>query len=126
MIWMTKFYFGSSTSCKIITKQYNYLLQLFHIHSDASNTEIACVFGVKGRENICCRNLTDLEKAFSSAWHKLEAMRFSFPSLIKQFENNFFGLDENIIRKPIKFPKQLLYDTALNKYSKTTLGKNNC
>ena len=102
------------------------MLQLFHIHSDASNTEIACVFDVKGNENICYRNLTDLEKAFSSTWHKLEAMQFSFPSLIKQLENKCFGLDENIIRKPTKFPKRLLYDTALNKYSKTTLGKNNC
>ena len=43
-----------------------YNIPFFHVHSDASNTGIACVFDVRGKRNICYRNLTDLEKKFSS------------------------------------------------------------
>ena len=64
-----------------------YNIPFFHVHSDASNTEIACVFDVRGKRNICYRNLTDLEKTFSSTWRKLVAIRFSLLSSIKQFEN---------------------------------------
>ena len=53
-----------------------YNIPLFHVHSDASNTGIACVFNVRGKRNICFRNVTDLEKTFSSTWCKLEAIRF--------------------------------------------------
>ena len=34
----------------------------FHVHLDASNTGIACVFDVRGKKNICYRSLTDLKK----------------------------------------------------------------
>ena len=64
-----------------------YNIPLFHVHSDASNTGIACVFDVRGKKNICYRNLTELEKTFSSTWRELEAIRFSLLSGIKQFEN---------------------------------------
>ena len=60
---------------------------LYHFHSDASNTGIACVLDVRGKENICYRNRTNLEKTFSFTWCELEATRFSFLSSIKQFEN---------------------------------------
>ena len=63
-----------------------YNIPLFHLHSDASNTGIACVFDVRGKKNICYRNLTDLEKAYSSTWRELEAIRFSLLSLIKGTE----------------------------------------
>ena len=53
-----------------------YNIPLFHVHSDASNTGIACVFNVGGKRNICHRNLTGLEKTFSSTRRELEAIRF--------------------------------------------------
>ena len=56
---------------------------IFHVHADASNTGIACVFDVRGKKNICYRNLTDLEKRFGSTWGKLEAIRFSLLFSIK-------------------------------------------
>ena len=64
-----------------------YNIPLFHVHSDASNTEIVCVFNVRGKRNIYYRNLTDLEKTFSSSWCELEAIRFYLLYSIKQFEN---------------------------------------
>ena len=64
-----------------------YNIQFFHVHSDASNTGIACVFDVRGKRTICYRNLTDLEKTFSSTWCELETIRFSLLSSIKQLEN---------------------------------------
>ena len=39
-----------------------YNIPLSHVHSDASNTGIACVFDVRRMKNICYWNLTDLEK----------------------------------------------------------------
>ena len=76
MTRLTKFYFGSSTN-KYSNKVINcYNIPLFHVHSDASNTGIACVFSVRGKRNICYRNVTDLEKTFSSTWRELEAIRF--------------------------------------------------
>ena len=47
-----------------VIKCYN--IQLFHVDSDPSNTGIACVFGVRGKKNICYRNVTNLGKTFSS------------------------------------------------------------
>ena len=38
-----------------------YSIPILHLHSDASNIGIACVFDVRGKKNICFRNLTDLE-----------------------------------------------------------------
>ena len=35
-----------------------YNILLFQVHSDASNTVIACVFDWRGKKNICYRNLT--------------------------------------------------------------------
>ena len=43
-----------------------YNIPFFQVYSDASNTGIACVFDVRGKRNTCYRNLTDLEKTFSS------------------------------------------------------------
>ena len=63
MTRLTKFYFGRS--------------------SDASNTGIAYVFDARGKRNICYRNLTDLEKTFSSTSRELEGIRFSLLSSIK-------------------------------------------
>ena len=40
----------------------SYNIPLLHVHSDASNTGIACVFNVRGKKNICYRNLTYLKK----------------------------------------------------------------
>ena len=54
-----------------------YNISLLHVHSDASNTEIACVFDAKGKENIY-RNLSHLGKTFGSTWPKLEATNFLF------------------------------------------------
>ena len=51
-----------------------YNILFFHVHSDASNTGIACVFDATGKGNICYRNFTDLEKTFSSTWRELEAI----------------------------------------------------
>ena len=73
-----------------VTNCYN--TTFFHVHSDASNTGIACVFDVRGNRNICYRNLTDLEKTFSSTWCELEAIPFPLLSSIKQFGNKcIFG-----------------------------------
>ena len=76
----------------------------FHVHSDASNTGIACVFDVRGKRNICYRNLTDLEKTFSSTWRELEAIRFSLLSSIKQFKNKciFWYTDNFATQQVIK------------------------
>ena len=43
-----------------VTNCYN--IPLFHVHSVVSSTVIACVFDVRGKENICYRNLTDFRK----------------------------------------------------------------
>ena len=64
-----------------------YNIPLVHVHSDASNIGIACVLDVREKKNICYKNLTDLEKIFSSTWSELEAIRSSLLSTIKQFEN---------------------------------------
>ena len=64
-------------------------IPMFHVHSDASNAGIACVFDAKGNKNICYWSLTDLEKTFSSTWRELEAIWFSLLSSVKQFENKF-------------------------------------
>ena len=61
-------------------------ITLFLLHSDASNTGIACVFDLSGKKNICYRNLPDLGKTFSSTWRELEAIRFSLLFSIKKFE----------------------------------------
>ena len=69
-----------------------YNIPFFHVHSETSSRKIACVFDVRGKRNICYRNLIDLEKTFSSTWRRLEAIRFSLLSSIKQFENKcIFG-----------------------------------
>ena len=34
-----------------------YNIPLFYVHSDASNREIACVFGIREKKNICFRKL---------------------------------------------------------------------
>ena len=60
----------------------------FQVHSDASNTGITCVFDLRGK-NICYRNLTDLEKTFSSTLRELEAIQLSLLSLIS-LEINVF------------------------------------
>ena len=65
---------------------------LYHFHSDASNTGIACVLDVRGKENICYRNRTNLEKTFSFTWCELEATRFSFLSCIFIYRDNFATL----------------------------------
>ena len=103
MTRLTKFYFGSSTN-KYSNKVINcYNIPLFHVHSDASNTGIACVFSVRGKRNICYRNVTDLEKTFSSTWRELEAIRFSLLSLIKQFESKcIFWYTDNFATQQIK------------------------
>ena len=62
-----------------------YNIPLFHVHSDASNIGIICVFAVRGKKDICDRNLIYLQKIFGSIWRKLEAIQFSLLSLIKQF-----------------------------------------
>ena len=66
-----------------------YNIPLFHVHSDASNTVIPSVFDVRGKKNICYRNLTDLEKTFSSTLRELEAIQLSLLSLIS-LEINVF------------------------------------
>ena len=79
-----------------------YNIPLFHVHSDASNTGITCVFDVREKKNICYRNLTELEKTFSSTWHELEAIRFSLLSGIKQFENKcIFWYTDNFATQQI-------------------------
>ena len=74
-----------------------YNILLLHVHSDASKTGIACIFDVRGKKNICYKNLICLiclEKTFSSAWRKLEAIRFSlyFLRLSSLKINVFFGI----------------------------------
>ena len=65
-----------SLVCGFTTNQFNlvkysikvincYNILLFHVHSDASNTGIACDFDARRKKNTCYRNLTTLEKAFS-------------------------------------------------------------
>ena len=79
-----------------------YNIPFFHVHSDASNTGIACVFDIRGKRNICYRNLTDLEKTFSSTWRELEAIRFSLLSSIKQFKNKcIFWYTDNFATQQI-------------------------
>ena len=39
-----------------------YNIPMFHVHSDANKIGIAFVFDIRGKKNICYRNLTDLEK----------------------------------------------------------------
>ena len=81
-----------------------YNIPFFHVHSDASNTGIASAFDVRGKGNAFYRNLTDLEKTFSSSWRELEAIRFSLLSSIKQFENKciFWYTDNFSTQKMIK------------------------
>ena len=79
-----------------------YNIPLFHVDSDASNTGIVCAFDVMGKQNICLRNLTDLEKTFSSTWCELEAIRFSLLFSIKQFENKcIFWYTDNFATQQI-------------------------
>ena len=66
-----------------VTNCYN--IPLFHVHSDIGNARISCIFEVSGKKNICYRNHSDLEKAFT--WCELKAIQFSLLSSIKQFEN---------------------------------------
>ena len=74
-----------------VIKRYN--IPLFHVHSDPSNTGIACVFGVRGKKNICYRNVTDLGKTFSSTWSELEAIRLSLLFRFSSLKiNAFFGM----------------------------------
>ena len=100
-----------------------YNIPLFHVHSDASNTGIACVFDVRGKRNICYRNLTDLEKTFSSTWCELEAIRFSLLSSIKQFENKcIFWYTDNFATKQIikcGSNKTHIHSLALNIFNLT-------
>ena len=100
-----------------------YNIPFFHVHSDASNTEIACVFDVRGKRNICYRNLTDLEKTFSSIWCKLEAIRFSLLSSIKQFENKciFWYTDNFATQQVIKCGgnKAHIHSLALNIFNRS-------
>ena len=70
-----------------------YNIPLLHVNSDASNTENACVFDVRGKKNICYRNLTDLEKTFSSTLRELEAIQLSLLSLISLEINAFWYID---------------------------------
>ena len=96
---------------------------MFHIHSDASNTGVACVFDVKGKKNICYRNLTDLEKTFSSTWRELEAIRFFSLSSVKQFENKciFWYTDNFAAQQIIKCGsnKTHIHSLALNIFNLT-------
>ena len=95
-----------------------YNIPFFHVHSDASNTGIACVFDLRGKRNICYKNLTDLEKTFSSTWHELEAIQFSLLSSIKQFENKcIFWYTDNFTTKQIikcGSNKTYIHSLALN------------
>ena len=90
-----------------------YNIPLFHIHSDASNTGIASVY----------RNLTDLEKTFSSTWRELEAVSFSLLFSIKQFENKcvFWCTDSFATQQIIKCGsnKTHIHSLALNIFSLT-------
>ena len=67
-----------------------YNIPLFHVHSDASNTVIPSVFDVRGKKNICYRNLTDLEKTFSSTWLELEACDFLYSLRLNSSKINVF------------------------------------
>ena len=67
-----------------------YYIPLFHVHSDTSNTVIASVFDVRGKKNICYRNLTDLEKTFSSTWLELEASDFLYSLRLNSSKINVF------------------------------------
>ena len=100
-----------------------YNIPFFHVHSDASNTGIAYVFDVRGKRNICYRNLTDLEKTFSSTWRELEAIRFSLLSSIKQFENKcIFWYTDNFATKQIikcGSNKTHIHSLALNIFNLT-------
>ena len=123
MTQLTKFYFGSSAN-KYNNKVINcYNIPLFHVHSDASNTGIACVLDVRGKKNICYRNLTDLEKTFSSTWRELEAVSFSFLFSIKQFENKciFWYTDSFATQQIIKCGsnKTHIHRLALNIFNLT-------
>ena len=100
-----------------------YNIPLFHIHSDASNTGIASVFDLRWKKNICYRNLTDLEKTFSSTWRELEAVSFSLLFSIKQFENKcvFWCTDSFATQQIIKCGsnKTHIHSLALNIFSLT-------
>ena len=86
--------------CNKIINCYN--IPLFHVDSDASNTGIACIFDVRVKKKNCYRNLTDLEKTFSSTWRELEAIRFSLVSSIKQFESKcIFWYTDNFATQQI-------------------------
>ena len=100
-----------------------YNIPFFHVHSDASNTGIACVFDVRRKRNICCRNLIDLEKTFSSNWRELKAIRFSLLSSIKQFKNKcIFWYTDNFATKQIikrGSNKTHIHSLALNIFNLT-------
>ena len=96
---------------------------MFHTYSDPSNTGIVCVFNVKGKKNICYRNLTDLEKICSSTWRELEAIQFSLLSSVKQFENKciFMYTDNFATQQIIKCEsnKSHVHSLALNIFNLT-------
>ena len=98
-------------------------IPFFHVHSDASNTGIVCVFDVRRKRNICCRNLIDLEKTFSSNWRELKAIRFSLLSSIKQFKNKcIFWYTDNFATKQIikcGSNKAHIHSLALNIFNLT-------
>ena len=100
-----------------------YNILLLHVHSGTSNIGIACVFDVRGKKNTCYRNLTDLEKTFSSTWRKLAAIRFSLLSLIKQFGNKciFWYTDNFATQQIIKCGsnKVHIHSLALNIFNLT-------
>ena len=100
-----------------------YNIPLFHVHLDASNTRIACVFDVRGKKNVCYRNLADLEKTFSSTWRELEATRFPLFSLIKRFKNKciFWYADNFATQQTIQCGsnKTHIHSLALNIFNLT-------
>ena len=100
-----------------------YNILLFHVHSDVSNRGIACVFDVRGKKNICYRNLTDLKRTLGSTWREIEAVRFCFLSSIKQFENKciFWYTDNFAAQQIIKCGsnKKHIHSLALNIFNLT-------
>ena len=100
-----------------------YNIPLFQVHPDVSNTGIVCVFDVKGKKNICYRNLADSEKTFSSTWRELEAIQISLLSSIRQFENKciFWYTDNSTTQQIINCggKKTHIHSLALNIFNLT-------
>ena len=100
-----------------------YNIPMFHVHPDAINTGIACVFDVREKKNICYRNLTDLENTFSSIWSQLEAIQLSLLSSLKQFENKciFWYTDSFATQQIIKCGsnKTHIHSLSLNVFNLT-------